>query len=283
MRTVAKKRFGQHFLRDTGVLDRISRLIQPRSEDVVIEIGAGDGALSVRLAPLVAQLLAVEVDVDCLPSLETLLSPFPTANIIQGDILELNLDELAAKHLGAGNRLRAVGNLPYNIATSIIQRLLRSPLPFTDMIFMVQLEVAERIIALPGSRQFGLLSIQCQHLAQVHIAFKVSPACFVPRPKVMSAVVTLHPLLPKHSNTVLEACFIELVKAAFSHRRKTLANSLRRHPVLGTHSGALLSEAGIDGSRRPEDLSVKEYEHLALTRMQLLRGGARDEPGSANS
>jgi 16S rRNA (adenine1518-N6/adenine1519-N6)-dimethyltransferase len=276
MRTVAKKRFGQHFLRDTGVLDRISRLIQPRSEDVVIEIGAGDGALSVRLAPAVAQLLAVELDFDCLPALETSLSPFPTARVIQGDILELNLEELAGRHLQAGNRLRAVGNLPYNIATSIIQRLLRSPLPLTDMIFMVQLEVAERIIALPGSRQFGLLSIQCQHLAEAQIAFKVSPACFVPRPKVISAVVTLNPLLPKYSNPALEACFIELVKAAFSHRRKTLANSLRRHSVLGAHSSALLAEAGIDGSRRPEDLSVKEYEHLALTRIRLLRGGAKD-------
>jgi len=281
MRILAKKRFGQHFLRDTGILDRISRLVQPGSEDVVLEIGAGNGALSVRLAPAVARLLAVELDFDCLPALETSLAPFPTAQVIQGDILELDLEELIGRYLQAGNRLRVVGNLPYNIATPIIQRFLHSSLPIADMVFMLQLEVAERIIASPGSRQFGILSIQCQHLAEARIAFKVAPACFVPRPKVMSAVVTLRPL-PKPTNPALEACFVELVKAAFSHRRKTLANSLRRNPVLGAHSSALLVEAGIDGSRRPEDLSVKEYEHLALVRLRLLRSREKDEPGGAN-
>jgi 16S rRNA (adenine1518-N6/adenine1519-N6)-dimethyltransferase len=274
MRTLAKRRFGQHFLRDTGVLDRIVRLVQPMPEDILIEIGAGDGALSAKLAPAVGRLLAVEIDMDCVRPLKAALSLFPSAHVIQGDILELNLEELVREHLRPGSRLRAVGNLPYNIATPTIQKLLQLSLPITDMVLMVQLEVAERITASPGSRRFGLLSIQCQHLSRVWMAFKVSPACFVPRPKVTSAVITIRPL-SKSGNADFEACLLKLAKAAFSHRRKTLANSLRLDPVLGTEASALLAEAGIDGSRRPEDLSVKEYEHLADTQLRLMRGDVK--------
>jgi len=271
MKTPAKKRFGQHFLRDTGVLGRITRLIDPMPGDVVIEIGAGDGALSVRLAPAVARLLAIELDVDCLQPLTASLAPFPSAVVIQGDILELDLGDIARAQLKPGQRLRAVGNLPYNIATAIIQKLLRSPLPIADMLFMVQLEVAERITAAPGSRKFGLLSVHSQHLSEVGMAFKVSSACFVPRPRVTSAIVTFRPRR-RPLDPVFEACFIELVGAAFNHRRKTLANSLRRHPSLSAGSATLLSEAGIDGSRRPEDLSVNEYEQLVYTLLRLRRG-----------
>ncbi|HYK91134.1 MAG TPA: 16S rRNA (adenine(1518)-N(6)/adenine(1519)-N(6))-dimethyltransferase RsmA [Acidobacteriota bacterium] len=269
MQTTAKKRFGQHFLRDTGVLERICRLIHALPDEVIIEIGAGDGALSTRLAPRAHRLLAIEVDPDCLPSLERALSPFPSACIIPGDIMAMDIDTLAGEDLSAGRRLRAVGNLPYNIATAIIQRLLGSQLPFADMVFMVQLEVAERITARPGTRQYGLLSILCQHRAGVHIAFKVSPSCFVPRPKVVSAIIRLLPS-PGLRKPEVESCFVETAKAAFAHRRKTLANSLRRHPGFWTKTAELLERAGIDGSRRPEDLTVQEYERLALTRLQRM-------------
>lgn len=270
MRITAKKRFGQHFLRDRGVLDRLVRLVAPMPEDVILEIGAGDGALSTRLAAAARKLLAVELDIECLPVLERSLASFPSACIVAGDILTLDMQELLCDQVRPELRLRVAGNLPYNIATAIIQRLLRLPLPFADMIFMVQLEVAERITARPASRQYGLLSIICQHLAEARIAFKVSPACFVPRPNVMSAVLELHPLKTRRDPEI-EDCFVEIARAAFTHRRKTLANSLRRHGDLGPGSASLLAEAGIDGSRRPEDLAVKEYEHLAATLCKRLR------------
>ncbi len=269
MRIAAKKRFGQHFLRDRGVLDRLVRLVNPMPEDVILEIGAGDGALSTRLAPAARKLLAVELDKECLPVLEESLASFPSACIVAGDILTLDLRKLLCDQVRPGLRLRAAGNLPYNIATAIIQMLLRQTPPFADMIFMVQLEVAERITARPGSRRYGLLSILCQHFAEARIAFKVSPACFVPRPNVMSAVLELYPL-GDSTDPEAEDCFIEVAKAAFTHRRKTLANSLRRNRDLGPGSASLLAEAGIDGSRRPEDLAVKEYEHLAATRLAHL-------------
>jgi 16S rRNA (adenine1518-N6/adenine1519-N6)-dimethyltransferase len=267
-----KKRFGQHFLRDTGVLERIVRWIRPAATDLFLEIGAGDGALSARLAPRILRLFAIEVDSDRLPQLKNTLEPFESATIVAGDILQLNLEDLLSSCLQPGRKLRVAGNLPYNIATAIIDRLLHSTLPIEDLCFMVQLEVAQRIIAKPGSRQYGFLSLDCQHRADVQFGFKVSPACFVPRPQVSSAVIALRPksdaLIP-----AFESVFEALGKASFSHRRKTLENSLRRHPVFGEISHALLNRAGIDGSRRAEELSVLEYERLAAVFLKDFTAG----------
>ncbi len=257
----AKKRFGQHFLRDTGVLERIVRWIQPAPGDLILEIGAGDGALSARLAQTAARLIAIEVDMDYVPLLEEVLAPFESASVIAGDILELDLSELVSSNLHGG-RLRIAGNLPYNIATAIIEKLLHTELPIEDLHFMVQLEVAQRITASPGSRQSGFLSVECQHRSEVRMGFKVSPACFVPRPKVGSATVSFRPK-PERRDSALEYGFEALAKAAFAYRRKTLENSLHRHPVFGTITRDLLGRAGIGGSRRAEELSVREYEHLA--------------------
>jgi 16S rRNA (adenine1518-N6/adenine1519-N6)-dimethyltransferase len=236
-----KKRLGQHFLRDTGILDRIIRWIQPNPGDLFVDIGAGDGALSVRLADKAAQLVAIEMD---------------------GDILQLDLAALVAHHRQPGQKLRIAGNLPYNIATVIIGNLLHGGLPIDDLHFMVQLEVAARITAHPSTRQYGYLSVDCQHFADVRMGFKVSPACFVPRPKVSSAMISLRPKsLPQ--DPAFESCFEMLIKAAFAYRRKTLENSLHRNPQLGPIAQSLLSLADIDGSRRAEELSVQEYEKLA--------------------
>jgi 16S rRNA (adenine1518-N6/adenine1519-N6)-dimethyltransferase len=258
----AKKRFGQHFLRDTGVLERIVRWIQPAPDDIFLEIGAGDGALSTRLASRVARLLAIEIDFERVPPLKEALSPFPSALVFQGDFLQLDLSELIAPHLAADQKLRIAGNLPYNIATAIIDRLFHSSLPIRDMFFMVQLEVAQRIAASPGSRQYGFLSVNFQHHADIEPGFKVSSACFVPRPQVTSSMISLRPKNMK-PDPAIESAFEIVAKAAFSYRRKTLSNALVRHPALGSVSEALLIRAGIDGSRRAEDLSVQEYESLA--------------------
>ena len=268
-----KKRFGQHFLRDRGVLDRIVRWIQPASNDLFLEIGAGDGALSLCLAPAVPRLLALEIDADCIPHLEDALAPFPSATVIAGDVLKLDLAELVSPYLIPDTRLRIAGNLPYNISTVIIEKLLHLDLPIHDLAFMVQLEVAQRITARPGTKDYGYFSLVCQHRSDVRLGFKVSSACFVPRPKVSSAMVSFR-LKPKTWDAALEADFEAIGKAAFSYRRKTLENSLLRHAVLGKSSSLLLTRAGINGSRRAEELSVPEYEHLAQTYHTLRTTGS---------
>lgn len=261
MKIPAKKRFGQHFLRDTGVLDRIVRLIEPSCNDLIIEVGAGDGALSARLAPLASRLLAVEIDPDCLKQLEDNLLRYPSAKIVPADILNIAIDEMVASEIQPGQNLLVAGNLPYNIATVIIERFLHCKSAISRMIFMVQLEVAARIIAPPGSRQYGYLSVVCQRLAAVKMHFKVSSSCFVPQPKVTSAVISLCPYEILRDEK-FQRHFEELAKAGFSHRRKTLANSLRRYQKIGPQADQLLADAAIDPSRRAEDLSISDYEKL---------------------
>jgi 16S rRNA (adenine1518-N6/adenine1519-N6)-dimethyltransferase len=257
-----KKQFGQHFLRDTGVLDRILRWVRPAATDVFIEIGAGDGALTKRIAPMVSRLIAIELDLDRISQLESALAPYASSTVVQGDILKLDLPELVAAEINANKKLRIIGNLPYNIASPIIEKMLHLPVPVEDLHVMVQLEVAERITADPGSRDYGFLSVHCQHHARVQLGFKVSPACFVPRPKVSSATVAIRPI-DTQMDAGLEKEFEEVCKAAFAHRRKTLANSLSKHPIIGSVATEILQKAGIDGSRRAEQLSVREYERLA--------------------
>ena len=230
----------------------------------MIEIGGGEGALSSRLAPEVCKLLVIEIDQDLIPTLIQTLAPFPNAAVLGLDVLHADLAAIAEPSLSAGARLRIVGNLPYNIGTAIIEKLLLQRLPIEDMVFMLQLETAERINAAPGSKDYGFFSVFCQHFCETGLDLKVSPACFVPRPKVYSAMITLRPR--KSSRTPdSDSFFLKLTKAAFAYRRKKLANSLRRNPELGPLTGAILHHAGIDGTRRAEDLSVEEYEHLAET------------------
>ena len=180
---------------------------------------------------------------------------------MQGDILEIKPQLLASALLKTGRKLRVAGNLPYNISTAIIATFLKSGLPIEDMLLMVQTEVAQRITAPPGSRQYGYLSVLCQHHCDVQPGFKISPSCFVPRPKVSSSMVSLKPR-EISTDAGFESDFEQLVKAAFGHRRKTLANSLGRHPVFSGLRDSLLRRAGIDGSRRAEMLSVPEFEIL---------------------
>jgi 16S rRNA (adenine1518-N6/adenine1519-N6)-dimethyltransferase len=261
-------------------MGRIVRWIQPTSHDLILDLGAGDGALSVALAPAVARLIAIEMDRDCIPRLEAALAPFKSALAIQADILRMDLAELIHQYLEPDQRLRIAGNLPYNIGTAIIEKLLHLDLPIEKMFFMLQLEVAQRMTAQPGSRHYGFLSVYCQHRSDVRMGFKVSPACFVPRPKVSSATVSFVPkAYPQDSG--LELDFVMLIKAAFAYRRKKLENSLRRHSQIRRLLCALLSRAGIDGSRRAEEIAVREYEYLASILHELK--GNPSYPGGAPS
>lgn len=257
----AKKRFGQHFLRDTGILDRIIRGIDPSPQDTLIEIGAGRGALSVRLAPLVSYLLAIELDRDCIPILEDELGPFPSAKVLNQDFLKLEgppvLPGLSIR------KTRVVGNLPYNISTTIIERVLAWNPPVWDMTAMVQMEVAQRIVAVPCTKEYGFFSLLCQHAAEVKLLFRVPPQCFVPRPKVMSAVLTLRPK-PRSWSIDLDDVFIRVVKAAFSYRRKTLANSFLLSNLDAQLVSSCLERAGLTGGERAEELTLAQYEKLAV-------------------
>ena len=265
-----KKQLGQHFLKDAGILERLVRLIRPGPADVIVEVGAGEGALSARLAPPAGRLLAVEVDRDCLERLQAALASHPNARVVHGDILEIDLPALVSGDLEPDSRLRIVGNLPYNLATAIIVRMLDLTLPIHDMVFLVQLEVAERITASPGSRQYGYFSVRCQHLCSTKMGMRVPPSCFVPRPQVMSAAVTLTlrdaPRFPE-----LEESTWEVAKAAFAYRRKTLANSFRHDPAVAPVADVLLSRAGISGSLRAERLSVEDYARLGRLYHELHR------------
>jgi 16S rRNA (adenine1518-N6/adenine1519-N6)-dimethyltransferase len=263
-----KRRYGQHFLRDTGTIDRIVRFIAPAPNDFMVEIGGGDAALSVRLAPKVFHLLTVEIDRDLIPALGNALAPFPNAEILIGDILQVDLAAVALSRLSPGLRLRIVGNLPYNVGTAIVERLLAQTLPIEDMNFMLQLETAERIAAAPGSREYGFFSVLCQHYCEIRFGFRVPPACFVPRPNVQSAVIALRPLAGQR-NPDAENAFLRITKAAFAYRRKKLANSLRHDEEISCIADQILRIAGIDGSRRPEDLTVEEFKYLAEAFRQL--------------
>ena len=262
METRLKKRYGQHFLRDTGMIARIVGFIGPRPDDLLVEIGAGDGALSIRLAPKVLRLVALEIDREVIPALERGLAPYGNAEVIGGDILKINLPDLLTPRLGPGITLRIAGNLPYNIGTAIIEILLALALPIKDMAFMLQLETARRIVAAPGSGEYGYFSVLCQHHCAVNLGFQVPPACFVPRPRVTSAMVSLKPK-DSPGDREFEEAFKSLAKAAFAYRRKKIVNSLGRCPQIGPAVGELLGKAGIDGARRAEDLTVAEYERLA--------------------
>jgi 16S rRNA (adenine1518-N6/adenine1519-N6)-dimethyltransferase len=257
-----KKHLGQHFLRDAGSLRKLLQFINPRPADLFLEIGAGMGALSRRLAPEAGTLLALEVDRDCIEALRTVLSPYPNASPILGDVMRVDLLTLVQPHLKPDLRLRIAGNLPYNLATAIIERMLRTPLQIEDMVFLVQLEVAERITASPGSKAYGFFSVICQYFCQTRLGPRIVPACFMPPPKVMSAAVALN-RRPIVRDPEFESRLAELVKAAFAHRRKTLANSLRNHRAIRPLTSLLLAESEIDGSMRAEQLSVAEFERMA--------------------
>jgi 16S rRNA (adenine1518-N6/adenine1519-N6)-dimethyltransferase len=268
MKIALKKRYGQHFLRDTGILRRIVALIQPEAHDVMLEIGGGDGALSTRLAPYVCRLLVFEVDRDVAGPLADALSPYPNARILIQDVLDADLAALLTPCLTAPHRLRIVGNLPYNVGTAIIEKILMQPLPITDMVFMLQLEVVERICAAPATKAYGFFSVFCQHYCEVFKEFRVAPACFVPRPRVDSAMITLKPRARGEAPEMDDA-FLAIARAAFAYRRKKLANSLERDPHLGPVAEEILRMAEIDGSRRAENLTVSEFEHLAAVLSQL--------------
>lgn len=250
----ARKRFGQNFLRDLGIISRIVRSIGPLAGDRLVEIGPGQGALTAPLLEAAGGLEVVELDRDLIPGLRVQFFNYPDFIIHEGDALKFDFAALK----GDGPALRVVGNLPYNISTPLIVHLLTAGNAIADMHFMLQKEVVERLAAEPGGTYWGRLSVMAQYYCQVDQLFIVPPEAFVPRPKVDSAIVRLtpHAALPHVADD--PALLFELVKLAFGQRRKTLRNNFK-----GRVSPETLEALGIDPMRRPQTLTVSEYVAIA--------------------
>ncbi len=219
----------------------------------MVEIGPGDGALTRALAPRVARLHAIEIDRDLVARLDQQLGDQTNVVIHLADALQFDLCHLA----GAGHKLRLIGNLPYNISTPLLFRLLAQSRCIQDMCFMLQKEVVERLTAAPGSKAYGRLSVMIQWRCRAQRLFTVPPAAFSPRPKVESMIVHLEPYLTPPIAVADEPAFTRIVAAAFAARRKTLRNALG-----GMLSAEELHAAGIDPSRRGETLTIAEFAAL---------------------
>lgn len=265
----ARKRFGQNFLRDLGIISRIVRSIGPREGDRLVEIGPGQGALTAPLLEAAGGLEVIELDRDLIPGLRVQFFNYPDFIIHEGDALKFDFAALK----GDGPALRVVGNLPYNISTPLIVHLLTAGNAIADMHFMLQKEVVERLAAEPGGTDWGRLSVMAQYYCQVDQLFIVPPEAFVPRPKVDSAIVRLtpHAALPHVADD--PALLFELVKLAFGQRRKTLRNNFK-----GRVSPETLEALGIDPVRRPQTLTVAEYVAIAnrIAANEALNGDGSD-------
>jgi 16S rRNA (adenine1518-N6/adenine1519-N6)-dimethyltransferase len=253
----ARKRFGQHFLHDPGILRRIVEVIAPSPHDHLVEIGPGEGALTLPLLRATGRLTAIELDRDLIEPLRERARAVGDLNLISADALTIDFAALAA-----GAQLRLVGNLPYNISTPILFHCLQYAAAIRDMHFMLQKEVVERMAAAPGSKTYGRLSVMLQLRCSVEPLLRVPPGAFRPPPKVDSAVVRLVPLpataLPGVDSGLLE----RVVRAAFGQRRKTLSNALS-----DIATAAEIDAAGIDPRARAEQLAPQAYvtltQHLA--------------------
>lgn len=250
----ARKRFGQNFLHDLGIISKIVNSVAPTPGDNIVEIGPGKGAITELLLARCPKLNVVELDRDLVPFLLASFAKYPEFKLHQADALKFDFSSLAS----AAEPLRIVGNLPYNISTPLIFYLLRLGPLVKDMHFMLQKEVVERMAADPGSKAYGKLSVMTQYFCNVQSLFLVPPECFVPRPKVESAVVRLEPYsdfpVVASDVSVLE----KVVNSAFQQRRKTLRNALKQWC-----DGAQLEALGIDPNARPESLTVADFVSIA--------------------
>lgn len=249
----AKKHFGQHFLHERGILERIVQAIDPRPGQQVVEIGPGRGALTVPLLDRLGALTVIEIDRDILPLLHEAARGHGQLQVIESDVLEVDFGALAA-----GRQLRLVGNLPYNISSPILFHALDHAAWILDMHFLLQKEVVDRMAAAPGGKVYGRLSVMLQARCEVQALLRVSPGAFSPPPKVDSALVRLIPKPADQIGIDDPRRFAQVVRAAFSQRRKTLRNALNE-----LASPADLERVGIDPGVRAETLAVADYLRLA--------------------
>lgn len=257
-----RKRFGQHFIEPVWA-DKIVTAIAPTPKDIFLEIGPGSGALTLRLAPRVAHLTAVEIDRDLIATLKPRLPSNVT--LVPGDILETDLAVLMGSDPGSLGPIRIAGNLPYNVSSPILFRLLelQSRCLCKDATLMLQREVADRIVAAPGSSEYGVLSVLAQWRASVTRLLALPPGAFRPPPAVKSALIRLA-FRPPEVDVSDPAAFERLVRSVFTQRRKTLGNALAPFARgSGLSAPEALRRSGIDSSRRPQTLQIVEIARLA--------------------
>jgi len=247
----ARKRFGQHFLSDPGVIDAIIRAVHPTRDDIIVEIGPGQGAITDALARNAGHLHAVELDRDLVAGLRRQYDGNPNVTVHEADALQFDFASL-------GDRIRVVGNLPYNISTPLLFHLLKFREQILDMHFMLQKEVVDRMAAGPGSKTYGRLGIMLGCYLNIERLFDVPPDAFDPPPEVTSAVVRLDPLPAGTFDIEDEAGFSTLVSTAFMQRRKTLRNSLKKLVERPDFEAV-----GIDAGQRPEQISIADYVRLS--------------------
>lgn len=260
-----QKKFGQNFLIDTHVLDKIISAAHITKEDMVLEIGPGIGTMTQYLAEAAGKVIAVEIDRNLIPILEDTLSEYNNVRVINEDVLKLDLRKLADEENG-GKAIKVVANLPYYITTPIIMGLFENHVPVESITVMVQKEVADRMQTGPGNKDYGALSLAVQYYAEPYIVANVPPNCFMPRPKVGSAVIRL----TRHKEPPVEVkdekLMFDIIRASFNQRRKTLANGLNNSDKI-TCSKEIITKAieklGKGASVRGEALSLQEFASLS--------------------
>ena len=262
---VFQKRYGQNFLIDPRVLEKIMNAAEIGPEDCVLEIGPGIGTMTQYLAERAARVVAVEIDGELIPILQETLADYKNVVLIQNDILKVDIKELAREY-GNGRPLKVVANLPYYITTPIVMGLLEGEAPVANITVMVQKEVADRMQAGPGTKDYGALSLAVQYYAKPYIAANVPPNCFIPRPNVGSAVIRLtrHETPPVQAED--PALMFKLIRASFNQRRKTLVNSLNNSPELSCtkeEAAAALEHLGLPSAVRGEALTLEEFAGIA--------------------
>lgn len=259
------KKFGQNFLIDLHVLDKIIRSADVSEEDVVLEIGPGIGSLTQVLAEKAKMVIAVEIDDRLIPILQKNLAEYPNLHLIHADFLKLDLRQVL-EELDIHQPIKVIANLPYYITTPIIMGLYESHIPLAGMTVMVQEEVARRMQAGPGSKDYGALSLAVQYYADASIAAFVPPNCFMPRPGVGSSVVQLTTHVQKTVEVLDEKQMFAVIKAAFGQRRKTLVNALSGSPEMHYEKEQILSalqSAGLSVQVRGEALTLSQFALLS--------------------
>ncbi|NEW09603.1 16S rRNA (adenine(1518)-N(6)/adenine(1519)-N(6))-dimethyltransferase RsmA [Paenibacillus sp. SYP-B3998] len=263
---VLKKSLGQNFLIDQNILNKIVSAAELGPDKAALEIGPGIGALTQQLAKLAGRVLAVEIDQRLLPILDETLAPYPHATVVHGDILKLDLSEIFQQHFEGANGVSVVANLPYYITTPIIMKLLEEKLPLENIVVMIQKEVADRMAARPGTKDYGSLSIAVQFYCEPELVTIVPRTVFVPQPNVDSAVIRLRVRKTPAVEVEDVDFYFAVVQASFVQRRKTIYNNLAARFFTKENKPeleALLVGCGIEPQRRGETLSMEEYARLS--------------------
>lgn len=260
---IFQKKYGQNFLIDTRVLDKIMGAAEITEKDCVLEIGPGIGTMTQYLAERAGEVVAVEIDRNLIPILEETLSAYTNVTLINQDILKMDVKKLAQER---GKALKVVANLPYYITTPIIMGLFENRVPLQSITVMVQREVAERMQAGPGTKDYGALSLAVQYYARPEIVAQVPQNCFIPRPKVGSSVVRLTKYEVPPVAVKAEKQFFAMIRASFNQRRKTLVNGLGNAPELGISKESIvraLEELQLPAAVRGEALTLEQFAALS--------------------